>query len=114
MHREVVMKRLAWFFVIPLLLFLMVACVQQINHLLKQQEARAGLEELIAELPQIDGFDTIRIVNFDSSFTAYGKTCYYAIDYLVIGSTLSEREALDVYTERLKSSGWKSEDRQYE
>ena len=108
------MKRPLWVLGIPLLLLTLVTCAQQISHLLKQQEARAGLDTLITQLPELADFDAVKIVRFEFSDTAYGKTCYYARSYVILGSSLSEAEALTIYARRLQTLGWVPRDEPYD
>ena len=112
------MKRVLIFFGILFLLLCLVSAVlwslaaQKSKSL--QREARQGLDRIVAnELPTLNGFDTIEVASFDSSDTVYGETCYYAGDFLILGGSLAEAEALDRYAAKLESSGWIPRTRQY-
>ena len=79
-----------------------------------QQEARQGLDQVVAnDLPSLEGFETIKVASFDLSDTVYGDTCYYARDFLILGGSLTEAEALDRYAAKLESSGWMPKGKQY-
>lgn len=79
-----------------------------------QREARQGLDQVVAyDLPSLEGFETIKIVSLDSSNTVYGETCYYAGDFLILGGSLAEAEALDKYAAKLESAGWTLRGKQY-
>lgn len=108
------MKRLPRLFVILMLLPLVVSCAQQLSNTSKQQEARAGLDALVAQLPELENFNVTENLYFETSFTAYKKTCYYATGYVIIGSSLLEVNALDVYTEKLELLGWTPREKQHE
>jgi hypothetical protein len=108
------MKRLFVLLGIVVLLGLIAIGIQQIEHFQKQREARDGLDASIAQLPTLAGFTTIKVVPLEFSHTAYGKTCYYARGYVIAGSSFSETEALDTYTEKIRSLGWMPEGMQAE
>jgi hypothetical protein len=71
------------------------------------------LDAAVAQLPQLAGFDTIKVVYREFRSTEYERKCFYARAYVIIGSSLPEVEALDVYAEQLQLLGWKLEGRQY-
>ena len=73
---------------------------------LELRKARAGVDESVAQLPVLDGFDVIEIVHLDHSMNEGGGTCYYATAYVIFGSYLPEMEALDVYSAALQSTGY--------
>ena len=73
---------------------------------LELRKARIGVDAAVAQLPVLQGFDVIEILNLDRSISAFGETCYYARAYVIIGSSLSETEALSGYSKALQSVGW--------
>ncbi len=79
----------------------------------KLDNVRAGVEASVAQLPRLKEFDTIKVVYQNFSFSAGGLTCYYGRAYVILGSSLSEKEALDAYFEALQLSGWVPRDAQY-
>lgn len=80
----------------------------------QQRKARQGLESLVAQdLPNLDQFELVKTVSLDFSMTAYGMTCYYARDYLIMGTSLPESEALEHYVEGLLPLSWTKEGEQY-
>ena len=80
---------------------------------LELRKARAGVDESVAQLPVLKGFDVIETVHLDDSMSVDGETCYYATAYVIIGSSLPEMEALGVYSETLLSTGYYPRQRQY-
>jgi hypothetical protein len=78
------------------------------------RKARSGAEASVAQLPDLAGFDRIKTVFREYPFTAYGDTCYYGTAHVIIGSSHSEADALDVYSRRLAVHGWVPEGKQYD
>jgi hypothetical protein len=91
----------------------MTACTNPINSLLTYQKARSGLENLITQLPQSEEFNVIETIRQDFSFTVEEKTCYYARANLIIGTSMPETEALDIYEQSLKTLNWVPRGQQY-
>jgi hypothetical protein len=91
-----------------MLLALAVSCAQP-----QRREARAGLDAAVAQLPEPAGFDVIKVVYREFRSTEYERKCFYATAYVIIGSSLPELEALDVYAEDLQPLGWAPRDEQY-
>ena len=94
--------------------FLSVSCV-----LLGQpddtlEEATVGLELAVDQLPQLEGFETIKVIQEAFSHTEYGMTCYYARASIAVGASLPAPEALDQYVEALQSQGWVLTGTQYQ
>ncbi len=74
-------------------------------------EAGAGVLSTFSQLPRIEGIE--QVDSQDDSFlsedcTAVGRR------YLLLGTSLSARQALDLYTQQLQASGWKKQEDQYE
>ena len=109
------MKHLLWLTAIAVLLCVLVLLVQQVGHLQRQREARAGLDVVIAELPKPAGFDMIKIVyqEFYDDEHGSGPVCYYARAYIITGSSMSESDALATYAQSLQLQGWALEGEQY-
>jgi hypothetical protein len=109
------MKRWLLILVIPALLLLTVSCTQYADHLQQQSAAKAGLDKLIKNLPQFKGFEKVKTVSLEFSNIEHGKgsSCYYARGYIVVGSVLPETEALEAYTQNLRSLGWTPKGTQY-
>jgi hypothetical protein len=99
------MKRLLELVVIVVLLCVVVSCNHQ-----KWQEVRTGLNTSLDQLPKLPGFETVTTLRGESSM----KGCYYAETRVVLGTSLPEKEALDVYVDELESLGWIANERQYE
>jgi len=76
----------------------------------QQQEVRRGLGASMVRLPQQSSFEVVGSLYEEFS---YGR-CYYAGVYLVIGSPLEERAALDLYVRELQSLGWVLSERLFE
>ncbi len=76
----------------------------------QQREVRRGLEASMARLPQQSSFEVVGSLYEEFS----DRRCYYAGVYLVIGSPLEERAALDLYVRELQSLGWVLFERQFE
>ncbi len=95
------MKRLYLVLAISILLCSMSSCTQE-----KLQEAKDGLNMSVAQLPNLSDFDVVTIMSGESSATASGETCYYAQAYVVLGTSLPEEKALEVYVDALESLGW--------
>ena len=76
-------------------------------------QARRGLELIEAGLPLPTDFRLIKTVPYDNSISAYGETCYYATDHLIMGASLPEMQALDTYESSLRSDGWLAGEIQY-
>lgn len=95
------------------LLSLITACSNPINSSLNYQRARSGLEKLMTQLPQPEGFNVIKVIQQEFSDTAGGTTCNYARAHLVIGTSMLETEALDIYEQNLKTLNWISREQQY-
>ncbi len=109
------MNRWVFFFVVVCLLSAIIGFgIQYANRYRRQQEVKSGLEKLIDQLPEAENFDVVNIVRQEFSSSAYGITCYYARAYVIVGTPLSEVEALDSYTEKLHLQGWLPEGKQYE
>jgi len=90
-------------------LFITSSCVS-----LKMEEARAGVEASVAQLPVLSEFDTVKVVYQTFCYSAYGLTCYYGRAYIIMGSSLPEDEALDMYAGALMLSGWMPSGIQYD
>jgi hypothetical protein len=103
-YQEVNVKNLYLFLAIPVVVCLLASCTQQ-----KLREARKGLDGSVAQLPSVSDFDVVTILSGESSITGSPKTCYYAQAYVVLGTSLSEEKALDVYVDELQSLGWTTE-----
>ncbi len=96
------------------LCFLALASCGILDKRAAQRETREGLEAIVAqELPELEAFEQVKVVSFDDSRTEYGITCYYATDYLIMGTRLSEKEALEHYREGLLPLGWTDSGTQY-
>jgi hypothetical protein len=106
---ENAMKHISRFFCIAILLCSTVSCARS-----QRREARAGLDAAVTQLPKPAGFDTIKVVYREFRSTEYERKCFYARAYVIVGSSFSEVEALDVYVKELQSLGWKLEGRQYD
>lgn len=76
------------------------------------RRARNGLEAVKAKLTTPGSFELITTVSTDFPGVNLG-TCYYARDYLIMGTTLTETQALDMYENHLRSVGWLPGERQY-
>lgn len=101
------------FLLVCLSLFILWGLTARKSKLL-QQEARQGLDRVVAdELPTLEGFEITKVASFESSNTVYDETCYYASDYLILGGSLTEEDALNRYAAKLESSGWTPRRRQY-
>lgn len=103
------MKQLGVIFAIAILLFITSSC-----HLQQRREARAGLDAAVAQLPKLEGFDTVKVVYQEFCFTDSGCTSCYARAYLIIGSSLPVEKALDVYVEALQLQGWSPRELQFD
>lgn len=103
------MKRLSVALIIVILANSSLACTGE-----RLQEARAGVENAVAQLPTTDSFETIAVTRTERSATAYGRTCYYGIAIIMIGTMLPQREALETYVQQLESLGWQLRGRQHE
>jgi hypothetical protein len=101
--------RLSAFLGITVVLCLTASCT-----LGEQRKARAGLDASVAQLPKLREFDTIKVIYYESSLSGPRTTCYYATAYTIIGTSLPELKALDVYVEELKSLGWRPREKQYD
>ncbi len=108
------MKHPVFFGTLLTLLFVLGSCEDPMNQLRGLAQAKFGLDSLVAELSLPANFDLIKIEYFQSSDSAFGKTCYYASANLIVASSLSLTQAIDAYTERSHLSGWMLEGRQYE
>jgi hypothetical protein len=85
-----------------------------LNNREQQSETRAGLETIVnSRLPESNELDLVEVVSFDDSRTEYGMTCYYATDYLIIGTSIPGTEALKLYVKDLQELGWELEGDQY-
>ena len=105
---ENAMKHISRFFCIAILLCSTVSCARS-----QRREARAGLDAAVTQLPKPAGFDTIKVVYREFRSTEYERKCFYARAYVIIGSSLPEVEALDVYVEKLEALGWVPREKQY-
>lgn len=103
------MERLSGLLSIAVLLCLLVSCTAE-----EQRKARAGLDASVAQLPELGDFDTIEVIYYETSLSGPRTTCYYATAYLIIGTSLPEEKALDVYVEELKSLSWTPREKQYD
>lgn len=102
-------------FIVTLICLLALAGCNVLNERAQQREARAGLEIIVGTmLPESDQFDLVETVSFDDSGSESGMvTCYYAVDYLIIGAPVPETEALNSYAADLHLLGWEPRSRQY-
>ena len=110
------MKQFLKFIFAPILVlcFLLLASCGILDKKAQQRKTREGLESISSqELPELDGFDLVKVVSLDLSSSDYGKTCSYARDYLIIGTSLPESDALERYVEALLRLGWTREGDQY-
>jgi hypothetical protein len=79
----------------------------------EKQEVRTGLDASIEQLPESKDFDMISITRYYDSMTVYGDTCFYGTAYVLVGTSLSEVEALDAYSDELLKAEWISDGEQY-
>jgi hypothetical protein len=101
------MKRFVAIAIISILAVLMGKCgIDRINSTVQQQHARDGWYILLDQLPSLPTFSTINVLIADSHVDYYGTECYYANGYVVLGSSLPQAEALEVYKTAVLSSGW--------
>ncbi len=73
------------------------------------QQARRGMESLIAQLPNSSNFPVVATIVEEFADTVDGETCYYAQAYIVVGVHRSSEEALIAYVDSLVHQGWKVE-----
>ncbi|HRQ42701.1 MAG TPA: hypothetical protein PLD25_32715 [Chloroflexota bacterium] len=105
------MNRLTKLFVVTFLFAVIllgfIVGVYVIPYELQKQQARRNLQAITAmELPDLDHFQTIRIVSSDFSHSSNNVTCYYARDNIILGTLLSEVDALNTYVRSLQELGW--------
>jgi hypothetical protein len=116
--KEIAMKILFITSTLMLCLMFATACFQSNaqQHQLKSREARNGLDPVVSQVRQFQDFDVVTVKYYDVYDDEHGQgaVCYYARAYLLIGTSLSLPEALDVYAQHLQSLGWTLEGRQYE
>lgn len=93
---------------------LIASCSLMSNSDSELRKVSDGLETLLDELPQVDGFDTIKTVQQEFSHTEYNLTCYYARANVALGAPISAPEALDSYTGALAAQGWVLEKNQHQ
>jgi hypothetical protein len=110
------MNRLLRLVPMLVLLLLMTSCAQYVDHLQKQSEAKAGLDNLIKSLPQFKGLDVVKTVSLEFSNIEHGNgpPCYYARGYIIVGSALPGTEALEAYAQSLRLLGWTPKGTLYE
>lgn len=91
--------------ILPLLAIMLIGAIA-LKPVFIQYQARQGLDLVLNELPDLEAYKTIKTVSFDSSREGSTTTCYYATDYLIIGTSLPELVARETYIEVLQSMGW--------
>jgi len=96
------------------LICLLMACAQQRSDEAMVEQARIGLDTALSQMPNLPEFVTVDTIAFQFSRTEHEQTCYYARGYLVLGASLQAAQALDLYVESLRLSGWDLDTRQYE
>jgi hypothetical protein len=99
------MKRLLGIVNTVILLCLFTSCTHP-----KQQEARKGLEASLERLPQSSSFETIQLSQVENSM----GSCHYAVADIMLGTSLSAEDALDVYFDELQALEWIPDERQHE
>ncbi|MGB8646732.1 MAG: hypothetical protein WCF84_15940 [Anaerolineae bacterium] len=111
------MNRLYSIFSVALCLLLLQSCSWLGPDPQKQKEARLGLDQAVAQLPQVKELAIVKVVYYDVFDNEHGTnsndTCYYARAYFVIGTQLSVTEALDTYARQLELLGWVPRNDQY-
>lgn len=76
----------------------------------KRQEARAGLDTVLAQLPELKEITRVKTLVYESYDNEHGEdVCYYAKGYVILGTSLPATEALDAYAQALRSTGWVNE-----
>lgn len=98
------------------LLWLVASCNNRVEDIQKEQQAVAGAQQTSDSLPKSKEFEKITMVRVKMSpvyDTEIGQPCYYGRIYTIMGSALSEQEALELYTQELEGTGWLAEGRQY-
>lgn len=93
---------------------LLISCAQQRSEEAMVQQARVSLDTALTQMPSIREFVTIDTMAFQYSRTEGDQTCYYARGYIMLGSSLQTEQALDLYVENLRLSGWELSPRQYD
>lgn len=68
------------------------------------EQAEAGLRNIVARIQVPAPF--ARIVSWSESFTGVDGKCHYAREHWLLGSDLSSTQALEDFTNALKSAGW--------
>ena len=89
---------------------------QYLRGKLMQRNVRTELDILVNNVVPLPAeFEIIETISLDSLYftETFGKECFYARDYLILGSTLPASDALDAYARSLLSSGWITETRSY-
>ena len=87
--------------------FVLVSCSVISCDYAEQQKARKGLDRLVDQLPLSSDFEiAARMLDGSSSL----ETCHYAEILILLGSALSEAEAMDLYVDELQSMGWDVEE----
>jgi hypothetical protein len=115
-YRRMLKKHLPSIFSISafLLFLLSLAGCALLNNREQQHSARSGLETIVNSwLPESNALDIVEVVSFDDSRTEHGMTCFYATDYLIMGSSMPGPGALQQYTKELQELGWELEGDQY-
>lgn len=93
------------------LLVLMLSCTSPWREQQLLREAEMGLNAAIAQLPKPSAFDVAAVI----SETAVVEDYYVARASVVLGTSLSEEEALSLYVDELQALGWRLQERkQYE
>ena len=103
------MKRLLWIMLALVGICVLAAGTWVAYRDWRLNQVRGDLETIVARLPDQGDFHTVTVLFGASPSADYGRTCYYAQAYVVVGSELPEGYALDTYVSELRQQGWQVE-----